>query len=258
MRHLTFLFLTLFSSLACAEGQEVQIDTPHSGWQVNNGENADYSQQINYPASSVNIASEQNASAQIRGQIKGVHKVANQPNQPGRLVVNGIDMPLRVEDDGSFARPFIFPDGSNSVEVKSPDGQSGSKMQFYATKGRGGISARLRVVLSWDTDNTDLDLHVVTPDGQHAWYGNTLLENGGALDIDVTTGYGPEMFATPTPLQGRYLVYINYYGGRSETELTTAHLTIISEEGTINEKQETFIVPMRNASELTLVKSFSY
>ncbi|WP_374705015.1 YfaP family protein, partial [Escherichia coli] len=59
----------------------------------------------------------------------------------------------------------------------------------------GTIRARLRLVLSWDTDNTDLDLHVVTPDGEHAWYGNTVLKNSGALDMDVTTGYGPEIFA---------------------------------------------------------------
>ncbi|WP_077726319.1 DUF2135 domain-containing protein, partial [Escherichia coli] len=52
--------------------------------------------------------------------------------------------------------------------------------------------------------------------------------------------------------------YINYFGGRSETELTTAQLTLITDEGSVNEKQETFIVPMRNAGELTLVKSFDW
>lgn len=87
---------------------------------------------------------------------------------------------------------------------------------------------------------------------------NTVLKNSGALDMDVTTGYGPEIFAMPAPVHGRYQVYINYYGGRSETELTTAQLTLITDEGSVNEKQETFIVPMRNAGELTLVKSFDW
>ena len=138
--------------------------------------------------------------------------------------------------------PFaIITEGSNSVQVISPDGQSRQKMQFYSTPGAGAIRARLRLVLSWDTDNTDLDLHVVTPDGEHAWYGNTVLKNSGALDMDVTTGYGPEIFAMPAPVHGRYQVYINYYGGRSETELTTAQLTLITDEGSVNEKQETFI-----------------
>lgn len=144
------------------------------------------------------------------------------------------------------------------MQVISPDGQSRQKMQFYSTPGAGAIRARLRLVLSWDTDNTDLDLHVVTPDGEHAWYGNTVLKNSGALDMDVTTGYGPEIFAMPAPVHGRYQVYINYFGGRSETELTTAQLTLITDEGSVNEKQETFIVPIRNAGELTLVKSFDW
>ncbi len=135
--------------------------------------------------------------------------------QQGRLVVNGASMPQRIESDGSFARPYIFTEGSNSVQVISPDGQSRQKMQFYSTPGAGAIRARLRLVLSWDTDNTDLDLHVVTPDGEHAWYGNTVLKNSGALDMDVTTGYGPEIFAMPAPVHGRYQVYINYYGGRA-------------------------------------------
>ncbi|MBW7984890.1 DUF2135 domain-containing protein [Enterobacillus tribolii] len=251
---LCLLVLSGYLPLAAAE-QDVRIDAPLSGWRENTGDNAHYSQQVNYPASSVNIAADQSETAKIRGQI------ANMPKQntaPGRLVVNGISMPLKIESDGSFARPFIFSEGSNSVEVRSPDGTQTGRRQFYASQGAGAVSSRLRVVLSWDTDDTDLDLHVVTPDGEHAWYGKRNLDNGGALDIDVTTGYGPEMFATPTPLRGKYLVYVNYYGGRGEQELTTAHLSVITEEGTLNEKQETFVVPMRNPGELTLVKGFSY
>ncbi|MGG8925108.1 YfaP family protein, partial [Escherichia coli] len=76
-------------------------------------------------------------------------------------------VPQTIESDVSFARPYIFTEGSNSVQVTSPDGQSRQKMQFYSTPGTGTIRARLRLVLSLDTDNTDLDLHVVTPDGEH-------------------------------------------------------------------------------------------
>ncbi|KXL86033.1 hypothetical protein AUS15_27495, partial [Escherichia coli] len=223
------LLLVALSPVAHSEGvQEVEIDAPLSGWHPAEGEDASFSQSINYPASSVNMADDQNISAQIRGKIKNY--AAAGKVQQGRLVVNGASMPQRIESDGSFARPYIFTEGSNSVQVISPDGQSRQKMQFYSTPGTGTIRARLRLVLSWDTDNTDLDLHVVTPDGEHAWYGNTVLKNSGALDMDVTTGYGPEIFAMPAPVHGRYQVYINYYGGRSETELTTAQLTLITDE----------------------------
>lgn len=177
------LLLVALSPVAHSEGvQEVEIDAPLSGWHPAEGEDASFSQSINYPASSVNMADDQNISAQIRGKIKNY--AAAGKVQQGRLVVNGASMPQRIESDGSFARPYIFTEGSNSVQVISPDGQSRQKMQFYSTPGTGTIRARLRLVLSWDTDNTDLDLHVVTPDGEHAWYGNTVLKK------QWCTGYG--------------------------------------------------------------------
>lgn len=85
----------------------------------------------------------------------------------------------------------------------------------------------------------------------------------------MTTGYGPEIIASPTPLKGQYLVYVNYYGGGWSSDessgdvnaakpLTTAQVTIVTEEGTVNEKQESFLIPMRQPGELTLVKRFSY
>ena len=80
----------------------------------------------------------------------------------------------------------------------------------------------------------------------------------------MTSGFGPEMIASPTPLKGEYLVYVNYYGGGQSSEgnmaqdLTTAQVTLISGEGSSNEKQESFLIPMRAPGELTLVKRFSY
>ncbi|ELN2578726.1 DUF2135 domain-containing protein [Enterobacter kobei] len=250
---LGLIAIPLFSSGAQAES--VTLTTPMSGWHSQSGENAYYSQQINYPASSINTRGDQSIDAQIKGTISGLPK---EGHQPGELIVNGINMPQRIEDDGSFQRPYIFSSGSNSVEVRSPDRKAADRVQFYATQGQGAIPAKLRIVLSWDSDNTDLDLHVVTPDGQHAWYANRNLENGGSLDMDVTTGYGPEIFSTPTPVKGPWLVYVNYYGGAGSQILTTARISVITNEGSPNEKQETFTVPMRNPGELTLVKRFNY
>lgn len=108
------LLLVALSPVAHSEGvQEVEIDAPLSGWHPAEGEDASFSQSINYPASSVNMADDQNISAQIRGKIKNY--AAAGKIQQGRLVVNGASMPQRVESDGSFARPYIFTEGSNSV-----------------------------------------------------------------------------------------------------------------------------------------------
>lgn len=240
----------------------VKLDTPVSGWRAGDGSAANYRQVVNYPASSVNVAADQATTARIRGAIESQPK-----DRPATLVVNGVSMPLKVDADGSFDRPFAFPSGSNSVEVRNAAGQS-RRVQFYHGGGGGEVPAKLRVLLSWDSDNTDLDLHLVTPDGDHVWYGNRSLANGATLDVDVTTGYGPEIIATPTPQKGPYLVYVNYFGGgygssedgteQAAQDLTTARITLVTEEGTPNEKQETFLVPMRKPGELTLVKRFSY
>ena len=248
--------LCLMALLPIVSWAEIRLDTPRSGWRQGSAEGVHFIQEVNYPASSVNSAPDQADTARIRGQINGVTKG---DGAPARLIVNGISMPLKVQEDGGFDRLFVFPAGSNNVEVRSPDGQQARRVQFYH-QGSGETPAKLRVVLSWDSDNTDLDLHLVTPDGGHVWYGDRSLANGAALDVDVTSGFGPEIIASPTPLKGQYLVYVNYYGGAGNTEssLTVAQITLISEEGTPSEKQQSFLVPMRAAGELTLVKQFSY
>jgi uncharacterized protein YfaP (DUF2135 family) len=255
------VYLGLCTALAMPLAAEsaVSIDVPKGGWHASGDKKASFTQQVTYPAASVNTPANQAETALIRGRI-AAH--AKSGGKPATLVVNGVAMPLRIEQDGSFERPYSFSPGSNSVEVRDPDSPEVSRVQFLHN-GKEQAAAGLRVVLSWDSDNTDLDLHVIAPDGGHGWYGNRVLDNGGALDVDVTTGYGPEIFAMPVPLKGRYLVYINYYGGGYSDEdpaqvITTAHVTVITQEGTVNEKQESITVPLREPGELTLIRSFSY
>ncbi len=89
--------------------------------------------------------------------------------------------------------------------------------------------------------------------------------NGGAIDVDVTGGYGPEIYAIPSPLHGNWQVYVNYFGGgmggdgqADGQEITIAQVAIITREGTLDEKLQVFRVPLRRPGELTLVKPFVY
>lgn len=239
------------AAVAAPLAAQVTIDSPRGGWRNSAGAQETYSQGVNYPASSVNLQPGQSETAQIRGRIARSGK-----GKPATLIVNGVAMPLSVNEDGSFGRPYAFGCGSNSVEVR--EGKNKARVQFVDGY-TGKTQARLRVVLSWDSDGTDLDLHVVTPEGGHSWYGNRVLPNGGALDVDVTTGYGPEIFSSAAPQNGNYHVYVNYYGsGGSGQALTTAQVDVISNENTPAEKHQTFRVPMRASGELTLVKSFVF
>ena len=231
----------------------IDIEVPVGGWRYSTGENEDYVQEVNYPAASVNVGAHQSKAALIRGHIDALPK----DGAVARLVVNGTAMPIRLDEGGGFERPYGFGTGSNAVEVRVPQGPK-KRVQFYESRAN-RTQAKLRVLLAWDSDGTDLDLHVVSPSGQHVWYGNRIGPSGGALDVDVTTGYGPEIYSDPAPEHGTYLVYVNYYGSGDRTDLITiADVTIVTDEGSTSEKRETFRVPMRKAGELTLVRTFVY
>jgi len=251
MRHVLLLALATCSGPVLAQAS---IELPGGGWRYGASEAAGFIQEVRYPASSVN-ASGQREAALIRGRIARAPK----DDRPATLVVNGVAMPLSTDESGGFARPYAFAARSNSIEVRSPDGKSKRRVQFYENNVL-RPQARLRVVLSWDSDGTDLDLHVVAPDGEHVYYGNRAGANGGALDVDVTTGYGPEIYANPTPPRGIYHVFVNYFGGGDESAggVTTAQIAVVAGEGTLQETLRTFRVPMRRPGELTLVASFAY
>jgi uncharacterized protein YfaP (DUF2135 family) len=68
-------------------------------------------QSVNYPAVRVNVRNPKAVASLIRGRIAGLNK----KSPPATLVVNGVAMPQRVNEDGSFARPYAFPAGSNSA-----------------------------------------------------------------------------------------------------------------------------------------------
>ena len=78
----------------------------------------------------------------------------------------------------------------------------------------------VRVVLAWDADNTDVDLHVIDANGEEVYYGHNLSYQGGAITHDATGGYGPEEFALRIAKPGKYRVEANFFGHRQQV-LTT-------------------------------------
>ena len=78
----------------------------------------------------------------------------------------------------------------------------------------------VRVVLAWDADNTDVDLHVIDANGEEVFYGRNLSYQGGAITRDATGGYGPEEFALRVAKPGKYRVEANFFGHRQQV-LTT-------------------------------------
>lgn len=74
----------------------------------------------------------------------------------------------------------------------------------------------VRIVLTWNTDNCDIDLWVTDPNGEKCFYSNKLTENGGRISRDFTQGYGPEEFCIKSAPKGKYKIQADYYGTHSQ------------------------------------------
>ncbi|UQY37262.1 DUF2135 domain-containing protein [Pseudomonas fulva] len=253
------------SSWAGPRGGEpsVSLQAPSGGWRYYGLNDGDSDARVAYPTPPIDRGAQRGRSL-IEGTLQNIGGV----RAPHRLVVNGNPLPLYTDEQGSFARPYAVGAGSNSVELVAGEGSSLKRVQFFEANNL-RTPARIRMVLGWDDPKAELDLHVVTPDGQHAFWSHPVLTNGGGLDVDSVDGPGPEMFTMTAPLQGIYLVYVNYWGnlgsegynfeaGSNGNEIITAQINLIFNENTVNEKRETFVVPLRAIGELLFVKSFNY
>lgn len=90
----------------------------------------------------------------------------------------------------------------------------------------------LTVLLSWDTNYTDIDLHVVEPGGEEVFYSHNTSAAGGYLQADNTAGYGPEIYTIAKPQSGEYKVRIRYYGNdrTSAAQSATGIVTIYQKD----------------------------
>jgi tetratricopeptide (TPR) repeat protein len=84
----------------------------------------------------------------------------------------------------------------------------------------------IRIVLNWDTDDTDVDLWVTEPDGEKCMYSYPLTANGGRISNDFTQGYGPEEYMIHAAKEGTYHIQAHYYGDHRPTVNGKATLTV--------------------------------
>lgn len=116
----------------------------------------------------------------------------------------------------------------------------------------------LRVVLSWDSDNTDIDLWVTDPNGEKTFYSSPHSYQGGWLSHDCTGGYGPEEFILREAKPGKYKVEANFYGDRQQllTGATTLQLHLFTGFGTPKQKDQSVTMRLKDAKETVLVGEF--
>jgi hypothetical protein len=105
--------------------------------------------------------------------------------------------------------------------------------QCLATVGA-SETADLVVYLRWDTDGTDVDLHVVDPTGDVCYWRRPRTPSGSVLEEDRTDGYGPETIRLRRAIPGTYVVRVNYYrpGMGAGLRPTRAFVTATARAGT--------------------------
>lgn len=209
------LLLSLVTTIAAAT-PSIDIEAPASGWTT--------SRVIT-----------------LEGRAEGLKPL-------GMLTVNGVERPLPLSG-GRFSATFALGRGQNAIEVIGYDARTGAPVRDRMTLYAKIPKVDLQVLLFWDTDGTDVDLHITEPGGEIVNYTHKVSEStGGRLDRDDTDGYGPEIYSLGSAPSGVYEIAAHYFGDRG-TGQTTATVSIVAREGTDEERRWRFEVPLTRTGE---------
>ncbi|MFH1532777.1 MAG: hypothetical protein ABIK09_18800, partial [Pseudomonadota bacterium] len=116
----------------------------------------------------------------------------------------------------------------------------------------GIAQADLVVMIDWNTDGTDVDLHVLEPTGEECYYSNANTRIGGRLTMDVTQGYGPEMYVLEKAPAGTYNIRAKYFSSdanRASTR-TKVFATVYRSWGRPDESVQRKTVVLRDGKEM--------
>jgi tetratricopeptide (TPR) repeat protein len=102
------------------------------------------------------------------------------------------------------------------------------------------LDVDIRIVIEWNTEETDLDLWVDEPNGERAYYGNEETRIGGRISNDMTDGYGPEEYLLRRAPAGTFTVRADVYSSDELNPNGASRITarLIRNFGRPGEKEE--------------------
>ncbi len=113
------------------------------------------------------------------------------------------------------------------------------------------LDCDVRIVMTWDADDTDIDLHVLEPTGQEAYYAYNRTLAGGLVSRDFTQGYGPEEYLIHRAVPGTYKISAVFYGTQQQTIQgpVTVQATVITNFGRPDEKRQSLTLRLTDQKE---------
>ena len=114
------------------------------------------------------------------------------------------------------------------------------------------LDTDVRIILTWDTDMTDMDLWVTEPSGEKAYYSNNRTTIGGLVSRDFTNGYGPEEYLLKKRMSGKYKIEVNFYGSSAPelTGPTTLQVEVFTNYGRADEERKAITLRLDKAEDV--------
>lgn len=118
----------------------------------------------------------------------------------------------------------------------------------YDQRLMGNYPVDIRVLLSWNTNDSDIDLWVTDPNGEKCYYAHQRTVIGGRLSEDITRGYGPEEFCIKEAKEGNYKIQVHYYGSTVQKKLQPVVVTAVVYTHFGTQKQEKQVLTLQLAN----------
>lgn len=146
----------------------------------------------------------------IRGKVENISSI---DTSKILFKLNGLEQMVSLNRNGTFENKIVLFNGQNDIDIVYTSATK--KEQKHITIHSSTRPVKARFTLVWDSYNSDMDLHVYGPNGDHCYYSKQGTSNMN-LDVDNTKKYGPENISVKlnnTP--GVYKAYIKHYNGNS-------------------------------------------
>lgn len=125
-------------------------------------------------------------------------------------------MAIHKQYDGTLMNNYNGIEETIVTEINQLVALHGSKLDLSGIDKKliHAMPVDIRVVLSWNIADTDIDLWVTDPNDEKCYYSHKNTAIGGHISNDFTNGYGPEQFLLKKAIKGTYKIEVDFYGER--------------------------------------------